>query len=803
MLSQLTSLLGLTPASRSPNTQTGEEATIDFASVFADVGDEQPSWRLDPGPIAETDEGEEPDGVLLPETDGALPDEVDVDPPVTQRAETDDGEIPLASGLNGADDLGWTDEDGTVQHRHASGQEQRDHDGFVATTVALVSRKKAENAPVSDASLTVALKRVPAVPPAIGGNRVPATNRDGDTPTDTTVLPHAAPVPALGDRGAIATVEPKDHSQQIMATSGSKGAAPLEDQDLVAASLTKSRAKSRSTSAVLAGLESNGRVDPVAKGAVLTDELSTHLVEVQASGAGRYSRMGTDLAKQVEPSDAALISKATTEIGKDVRPIAGQALRDAGQRELPVFQLGLSAADQFPRQFSRNVAPKAAAQKVSAPPQDWSTPATGKGPGPDSTWRTKLSAPTVSVSGVTNQQTPTDVPVALGASRPLGATPETAEIIASADTVKPLTVGSVPAADRKGELQLLPAGQSLDHGRPAPEVTSVRDSRPAVPHDQLERDVERADTSIRVTGVAPTSDSKGPSVPELNRTTIGLANIPRSKEIADPPMPSAPYANREKPVMESFGKSGPMFTPDPVEMEKTPIAAHQHLTRRSEDRHFRSDKSTAADGVVVDRASGTTSTDRTAYYSGPVAVVGKSEASPGVARVTSPMLADVSEDSLSVEVPRTGAVADVRPSGAQVMPAASYTHRADATATVRQVAEGMARLSEGSVEIRLSPEELGQVRMQLLPSDTGMTVHVSADRPETLDLLRRHIDQLARDLADAGYDGASFTFSEGDRGQRDGHPPTDRDGAIVATEDQHTTRAPVAAGATDGLDLRF
>ena len=43
-------------------------------------------------------------------------------------------------------------------------------------------------------------------------------------------------------------------------------------------------------------------------------------------------------------------------------------------------------------------------------------------------------------------------------------------------------------------------------------------------------------------------------------------------------------------------------------------------------------------------------------------------------------------------------------------------------------------------------------------SENGMTVVVIADRPETLDLLRRNIGELNQSFMDMGYDDISFTF---------------------------------------------
>ena len=54
------------------------------------------------------------------------------------------------------------------------------------------------------------------------------------------------------------------------------------------------------------------------------------------------------------------------------------------------------------------------------------------------------------------------------------------------------------------------------------------------------------------------------------------------------------------------------------------------------------------------------------------------------------------------------------------------------------------------VEVKLSPEELGRVRLSMTTAETGMTVLVTAERPETLDLIRRNIDLFAADLERTG-----------------------------------------------------
>jgi len=79
-----------------------------------------------------------------------------------------------------------------------------------------------------------------------------------------------------------------------------------------------------------------------------------------------------------------------------------------------------------------------------------------------------------------------------------------------------------------------------------------------------------------------------------------------------------------------------------------------------------------------------------------------------------------------------------------------------------QLATGFRGGGEKSAEIHLNPAELGRVRINLHTGDAGVVVHVVADRPETLDLLRRHADMLAQEFRDIGYGAAEFSFGQSD-----------------------------------------
>ncbi|MFN3936825.1 MAG: flagellar hook-length control protein FliK [Gemmobacter sp.] len=79
---------------------------------------------------------------------------------------------------------------------------------------------------------------------------------------------------------------------------------------------------------------------------------------------------------------------------------------------------------------------------------------------------------------------------------------------------------------------------------------------------------------------------------------------------------------------------------------------------------------------------------------------------------------------------------------------------------VRQVADAVVRMSSGRVELSLEPAELGRVRLTLVQEGEIMRVVVQAERPETLDLMRRSSGQLAADLRDLGFSAGGFSFAD-------------------------------------------
>jgi flagellar hook-length control protein FliK len=133
--------------------------------------------------------------------------------------------------------------------------------------------------------------------------------------------------------------------------------------------------------------------------------------------------------------------------------------------------------------------------------------------------------------------------------------------------------------------------------------------------------------------------------------------------------------------------------------------------------------------------------------------------------------------------------------------------------TTRQIATALAAISHdpgSAVDIALDPPELGRVRLSLTEVNGAMMVSIAAERPETADLIRRHLVLLADEFARLGLDAPSVDVSGGGpwgQDARHAHPGAPlKDGSLA------DLAAPLAAslsspgvkrGGDGGLDLRL
>ncbi|MES0862354.1 flagellar hook-length control protein FliK [Ruegeria sp. SCPT10] len=77
-----------------------------------------------------------------------------------------------------------------------------------------------------------------------------------------------------------------------------------------------------------------------------------------------------------------------------------------------------------------------------------------------------------------------------------------------------------------------------------------------------------------------------------------------------------------------------------------------------------------------------------------------------------------------------------------------------------------ARAGSGAIEIALNPEELGRVSIILNGREDGFHLTIAAERPETLDLMRRHIAVLSEEFQKLGYGDLSFDLGNSSDSQQ-------------------------------------
>lgn len=112
------------------------------------------------------------------------------------------------------------------------------------------------------------------------------------------------------------------------------------------------------------------------------------------------------------------------------------------------------------------------------------------------------------------------------------------------------------------------------------------------------------------------------------------------------------------------------------------------------------------------------------------------------------------------------------------------------------------------VELTLNPEELGKLRMTFKTDASSMNIVVQVERPETLELMRRHIDQLAQDMGELGYSSVQFSFQQqgGDgadaQGNHSGNGTVLHESETPPPPTVHDS-IPMKVTVRDGIDIRL
>jgi flagellar hook-length control protein FliK len=114
------------------------------------------------------------------------------------------------------------------------------------------------------------------------------------------------------------------------------------------------------------------------------------------------------------------------------------------------------------------------------------------------------------------------------------------------------------------------------------------------------------------------------------------------------------------------------------------------------------------------------------------------------------------------------------------------------------------------LELTLDPPELGRLRLSIGDVGGTVTLILTAERSETVELMRRHLHLLAEELARTGVEAPqvqisrddSRSASKDDRPSPDTHADPEKPPADMAAPP--SSRLPLATpSARDGLDLRL
>ncbi len=332
---------------------------------------------------------------------------------------------------------------------------------------------------------------------------------------------------------------------------------------------------------------------------------------------------------------------------------------------------------------------------------------------------------------------------------------------------------------------------SATTNRSSPAILAVPQANgdPKLTMPQLGPEAPRTIAEADITEV-PKPDQPAPLVkPEMQPPVVA-----GHAAVAD--MDAAQQLREQKPEPLS-----PPKIPAPILVEPAPGLAHpvaQPVTSGEPPKAPRIAETTHQ--AVPERQSPTETEAPSSVDTKPVTHVESLARAPGLEILTSLIAStDPASEMLFSDTPRSGPLTQ---DTARSLPMLTD----HAPRVVEAIAQAARALSDRPVELTLNPEELGRVKLTLQGSDGAMSVQLTVERPETLELLRRHIDLLAADLRQAGYERLTFAFA-GQQGQSGQHPATPADRSAdnpahqVAVPDPHPAHVLSLAG--DGLDMRI
>lgn len=345
------------------------------------------------------------------------------------------------------------------------------------------------------------------------------------------------------------------------------------------------------------------------------------------------------------------------------------------------------------------------------------------------------------------------------------------------------------------------------------ETRPTANTKPSVETPLPETPTRAPEAAVLSGSISPQPERRGISAEELPRLTADTVRVVFAATPATPEPATNTATPPEVSTAVPAGKAAPSNVPSLANINPPDLVTTGDRYEAHRFGHFESVSSHGRGKGALPYQNATPT-----FPLSPASLTQTADYPPSATFAVSPGLAFNGEATVTV-IPEEAAIqpaADAEISRFDLVsrdPVTPQTGLYSRTEQVRhpvvmsQVAEAARTLREGQMEITLVPEELGRVRLTMTPSEAGMAVTIMAERPETLELMRRNIELLARDLSSQGFENLSFSF--GGSGADTGGSMPDQHGTSGGQDwsfeadltDTHTP-APINA-ARSGLDLRL
>ena len=140
-------------------------------------------------------------------------------------------------------------------------------------------------------------------------------------------------------------------------------------------------------------------------------------------------------------------------------------------------------------------------------------------------------------------------------------------------------------------------------------------------------------------------------------------------------------------------------------------------------------------------------------------------------------------------------------------------NRSDFSAPVtRQIIDAIhARITaEKVIEVSLNPAELGRLKLSLTPAENGLVINIMAERAETIEMIRRNLNDLEQAFSKLGHENITFSFDQNGN-FTDQNPPDHTDSAANSIElPTQIVATPISTDPshrdpkiTSGIDIRI